>query len=137
MPSERSVGAIIYNKGNYLLLNYKAGHWDFPKGIIEEGETDIQTIRREVQEETGLDDIFPVKGFKEMVHYFFKRDGKTVYKEVTFYLFENGEIKVILSEEHKDFAWLKFHQAMNKLTYQNAKEILRKANAFIEYSIRT
>jgi len=137
MPREKSVGAIIYNKGKYLLLHYKAGHWGFPKGHVENGETEMQALRREVKEETGLVDIFQVKGFKEIIHYFFRKDGKVVYKEVTFYLFENNETNVVLSDEHVGYEWLKFHEAMSRLTYQNSREVLRKANAFIEYSIRT
>ncbi|RME55570.1 NUDIX domain-containing protein [Candidatus Woesearchaeota archaeon] len=134
MPTEKSVGAIIYNRGKYLLLHYPQGHWGFPKGHIEKGETHMQTLRREVEEETGLVDLFQVKGFKEVIHYFFRKQGKIVYKEVTYYLFENNETKVTLSDEHDGFDWLPFHEAMARLTFQNAKEVLRKANAFIEES---
>ncbi len=136
MPKIRSAGGIIYNKGKYLLLHYDAGHWDLPKGMIEPGETELKCARREIEEETGIKDVFQVKGFAESESYFFKQEGRTVFKEVTFYLFESGTAKVKLSREHKDFAWLNFHEAMSRLTYSNAKIILRKAHEFLEKAIR-
>jgi 8-oxo-dGTP pyrophosphatase MutT (NUDIX family) len=63
VQQERSAGAVIFSfdsvlgKIEYLLLNYAAGHWDFPKGNIENGEDEIQTARREIQEETGICDV--------------------------------------------------------------------------------
>ncbi|MFH0797926.1 MAG: bis(5'-nucleosyl)-tetraphosphatase [Candidatus Woesearchaeota archaeon] len=136
MPKIRSAGGIIYNKGKYLLLHYEAGHWDLPKGMIEPGETELKAARREIEEETGIKDIFQVKGFSESESYFFKQGGRTVFKEVTFFLFESNTTEVRLSNEHKDSAWLNFHEAMSRLTYPNAKSILRKANEFLERAIR-
>ena len=49
---ERSAGAVLFSLDSkvgeieYLLLNYAAGHWYFPKGNIENGEDEIQTARR-------------------------------------------------------------------------------------------
>ena len=59
MYDEISAGAVLHlmDKNfeiNYLILNYSYGHWDFPKGNIESGETEIETIKREVMEETGI-----------------------------------------------------------------------------------
>ena len=51
------------------------GHWDFPKGHIEKGEKIKDTIRREVEEETGLKDIKFIEGFKEWIKYFFKHNA--------------------------------------------------------------
>ena len=53
MQKEKSCGAIIYNKNKeVLIVKHNAGHWDFPKGHVEENETEIQTAIREVKEET-------------------------------------------------------------------------------------
>ena len=57
MKREKSAGAIVFRKEKepvYLLLHYEAKHWDFPKGHVEKNETDEQTVRREIQEETGI-----------------------------------------------------------------------------------
>jgi len=74
MPKETSAGAVIFRKENneiyYLLLHYESGHWDFPKGNIEEGEKEEETVKREAAEETGVEDIKIVEGFKEWIKYF-------------------------------------------------------------------
>jgi len=76
MPRETSAGAVIFRKENnktyYLLLHYGAGHWGFPKGHIEGGEKEEDTARREVKEETGLENIRVLKGFKEYTKYAFR-----------------------------------------------------------------
>ena len=135
MPLEKSAGAVIFrkqdNKPYYLLLHYDVGHWDFPKGHIEKGEKPESTVRREVQEETGLTDIKFIEGFKEWIKYFFKDKSKTIFKTVTFYLVETKENNIKLSFEHIGYRWLPYKEALSQLTFKNAKEILRKANDFL------
>ncbi|MEK6868936.1 MAG: NUDIX domain-containing protein [Nanoarchaeota archaeon] len=134
MKQEKSAGAIVFRKEEepkYLLLHYEAGHWDFPKGNIEEGETDIETVKREIEEETGIKDIEIVKGFKEKIQYYFKFEGELINKSVVFYLAKTDADNIKLSFEHIGFAWLSYDKAMDKLTFKNAKEILKKANDFL------
>lgn len=153
MPKEKSAGAIIFRKEEgknyYLLLHYrpahpgqkKGGHWEFAKGHIEEKETEEETIIREVKEETGIDDIKIISGFKEYIKYFFRRsyglEGEArkkapwVFKLVVFCLAKTQTKKIKISDEHDDFVWLSFEDAFKKLTYKNAKELLKRADAFL------
>ncbi len=141
MPVERSAGAIIFRKEKgivkYLLLHYPTGartakdYWDFPKGHVEKGEKEMETAVREIKEETGLHDFKFIEGFKEWIKYFFKNEDKTVFKIVTFYLVEAKNGKVKISFEHIGFEWLAYEEALNQLTFQNAKEVLKKANSFL------
>ena len=141
MPVERSAGAIIFRKEGgksfFLLLHYpsgsraKKGYWDLPKGHIEKGEDEIATIKREVEEETGLKDIKLVEGFKETIKYFFKWEGKNILKFVTFFLAETREKQVKISQEHIGFKWLPYKEAKVQLTHENAKKILQEANDFL------
>ena len=156
MPKETSAGAIIFrkeprsrasslqgrdNKIYYLLLHYKSGHWDFPKGHIEKGEKEEETVKREIKEETGIEDVEIIDGFKEWVKYVFRRsyglEGEEkkkapwVFKIVTFYLAETKTKEIKISFEHLGYKWLPYEEAFKQLTFKNAKEILKKANDFL------
>lgn len=141
MPFEKSAGAIIFHKNKevkYLLLHYPSGakapkeYWDLPKGHIEKGEKEIDTVKREVKEETGLENIEIIRGFKEWIKYFFKFKGKMIFKIVTFYLARTKTNNVKISGEHIDYKWLPYEEALEQLTFKNAKDILKKANQFLK-----
>jgi bis(5'-nucleosidyl)-tetraphosphatase len=137
MPSEKSCGAVVFKRdGNrrYLLLHYEGGHWDFVKGHVEKNESETDTVRRETQEEVGITDLTFIQGYREPISYYYKRAGKTVYKEVIFCLVEAHTDAVRLSREHVGYDWLPYDKAYDRLTYKNAKETLRKAHEFLEKS---
>jgi bis(5'-nucleosidyl)-tetraphosphatase len=132
---EKSCGAVVFIKKDnqilYLLLNYAAHHWDFVKGNVEQGETEKQTVTRELKEETSITDAKFIEGFREPIAYFYRRQGLTVHKEVVFFLMESHTDKVILSFEHIGYIWLNFEDAMEKLSFKNAKDVLQKAHDFL------
>lgn len=158
MPREKSAGAIIYridkdDRGNsvphYLLLHYpslnrKGGHWEFAKGHIEKNESEIDALRREVAEETGLADIKIIPGFKKYIKYFFrpyqdnlvkkgkKEKTKWIFKLVVFFIAETKTKNIKLSPEHIGFLWLPIDEAIKKTTFKNSKELLKKADEFIK-----
>ena len=113
----------------YLLLRYPAGHWDLPKGNIEEGEEPIQTMVREVREETGIVDLRIFPGFERKIEYFYRRDGRKVHKTVVFFLAETSVEKVVISFEHQDYGWFDYEEAMRTVTYPNARRLIREAEA--------
>lgn len=138
MKIQVSAGIIVYYKPNgqpeYLLLQYTAGHWDLAKGKLEPGETNMQAALRELQEETGISKIEMNEGFEESLKYVFKDyTGQPVEKTVHFFVGQVHKKEVaILSREHKGYIWLPYDEAVQKLTYQNAKDVLIKANEFIK-----
>lgn len=140
VPKEKSAGAIVFriDKGQpvYLLLHYPSAraekeYWDLPKGHIEKGETEEDTVRREVQEETGIKEIELFDGFREEIHYWFQWKGKKISKTVVFYLAQAKQKKITISEEHLDFRWLPYGEALRQLTYQNARRVLQHAHDYI------
>jgi 8-oxo-dGTP pyrophosphatase MutT (NUDIX family) len=148
MPREKSAGAIIFIMENsvphYLLLHYGPGHWGFAKGHVEGNETEEETTRREVAEETGITDLNILPGFKKLEKYFFRqyreniseadrKKGKTpwVFKLVTFFIGETKTKEVKISHEHTGFVWLPIEEAIKKTTFKNSKLLLQKANEFI------
>ena len=131
MEKELSAGAIIFHGKKFLLLHYESGHWDFVKGKVEKKESYKETVSRECKEETGITDLEFVTGFEEKIHYFYTRKGKRISKTVVFLLAKTKTEKVKLSYEHIGFAWLPYKQALEKLTFENAKQMLKKAHAFL------
>jgi len=152
MPKEKSAGAIIYRMENgvpqYLLLHYGSGHWEFPKGHIEKGETEEETLMRETFEETGINDLKIIPGFKKYIKYFFRqykeniseadrRAEKTpwIFKLVTFFIAETKIKEVKISSEHKGFMWLPIDEAIKKTTFKNSKKLLEEANDFVTQNL--
>jgi 8-oxo-dGTP pyrophosphatase MutT (NUDIX family) len=120
MPAPRSAGAVVFRRaerGVKLLVLRAYKNWDFPKGLIEEGEDPLTCARREVAEETGLTEIeFPFgDDYKETLPY----SGNKIAR---YYLAETGEseIELPVSEElgrpeHHEFRWVSFDEAEDLL----------------------
>jgi bis(5'-nucleosidyl)-tetraphosphatase len=134
MIHEKSCGAVVFfkeEKVTFLLLQYAAGHWDFVKGNVEPNETEIDTVLRELKEETGIVATKTLDGFRERIQYFYRRQGETIQKEVVFYLIQSDTEKVELSFEHVGYIWLDYRHTLEKLTFKNARDVLQKAHAFL------
>jgi bis(5'-nucleosidyl)-tetraphosphatase len=137
MRDERSSGAVIFSidkdsGAEFLLLHHTSGHWDFPKGNIESGEDEKQAARREILEETGIQDVNFLEGFREKIEYRYKHGEKLIHKEVIFYLLRTNTKKITLSNEHIAYLWNKYDNAVKKLTYKNTKNVLTEAKKFLE-----
>lgn len=132
-----SAGIVVYkydpdtDERFYILLLYQKGYWDFAKGKLEAGETVLDAAIREVKEETNLDvDIHP--GFEETLSYFFRERNGLIQKYVTFFVGEAINNDVIMSWEHLGYLWLPYQAALDQLSFDNAKDTLKKAEAFLK-----
>lgn len=142
MPrQERSAGFILFRNDSaapggrlYLLLDY-GRHWDYAKGHVEKGESDLDAAIRELKEETGIKAPKVVEGFSHEIEYFFRSSKHgLIRKSVVFFLGQTNARDVILSEEHIAYEYLDYDSAMKRLTYANARETLRKAQEFLSQS---
>ena len=133
MSYEKSCGAVVFRKyhGNIELLLIKhvvGGHWSFPKGHVEAGETEEQTALREIKEETGID-VELITTFREVVSYSPKRDTT---KDVIYFL---GKAKTFQytpqEEEIAQIKWVEINLAHSFLTYDNDKQLVNKAKPMI------
>ena len=139
MRKVKSAGAVVFRKEKgkilFLLICYRRKNkfwWDFPRGQIEKGENEIETAKREIFEETGIKDLKFIPGFRESYKYFFREEKDLIFKENILYLTETKRKRIKLSFEHCDYLWLSFKEALEKLTYENSKEILKKANQYLK-----
>lgn len=133
---EKSCGIIPLKVHNntflYLLIQHHAGHWGFPKGHVEPGESMVETAMRELEEETGLTlkKIFLKQAFEEK--YTYHRDGKKRSKLVVYYLglVEGGKVK-IQAKEIQDYAWVTLAEAIERLAHTEIKKILLRSQQYL------
>ena len=134
MTIELSVGAIIryqtteQNKdhADFLLLRNKRGFWGFPQGHKEKGENEIQTLQREVQEETGITNLEIHQYIGKIQYKYFRADGIRSEKEVKFYFATTPTRQVVISNEHEDFKWTNYMDALSLLDHRQLKSIILK-----------
>ena len=130
---EKSCGGIIFyrTKQNVKILlvkNNNGRYWSFPKGHIEEGETEQETAIREIKEETGLD-VTIDSSFREISEYC--PFGK-IRKRVVFFLARAFTDNVKIQEEEIDsYIWVDLQQARKLCTYDNDLRIIEKAETAI------
>ncbi|WRS26633.1 NUDIX domain-containing protein [Oscillospiraceae bacterium MB08-C2-2] len=133
MIKEKSCGALVYRKADdkiqLLILKHKlGGHWSFPKGHVEEGETEPETALREVKEETGLT-IELQEGFRERVTY---SPRPHVSKEVIYFLgFAQDSRTKRQEEEISEIRWVDLEKVNRYLTYDNDRILIRNAKRHI------
>ena len=134
MKYEKSCGALVFrqrgDKVELLLLKHRfGGHWSFPKGHVERGETERQTALREVNEETGLD-IGLIDGFRQSVPYFPRHNIK---KQVVYFLGSALSDHVVRQEEEiSEICWVEIGRAYEMVTFKNDKTLINHAKACLD-----
>lgn len=137
MIEEKSAGFILVSdkflnsRYSVLLLHYRSGHWDFPKGNIEINETEMQAATRELREETGITKFRLIPNFRYTLGYKYARKSSLISKHVILFLASTKVNKVKISDEHIGFKWINIHTSANQLTYSNAKNALQCAINFL------
>lgn len=112
----------------FLLVRHHAGHWGFPKGHAEKGETPQQSARRELAEETGITRVEILDTAPTYEYYQVRRNGKVLAKTVTFFIGRVFAQDVIKQEaEIADSAWLTATDCALRLTYDTGRQTLRYA----------
>lgn len=145
IKSIEAAGGIVFRKRSssinnheeieFLLLRHKWGkYWDFPKGRKERKkngnrESDIETAKREITEETGLTNFAILNRMTNVINYWVRRGSRLIPKEVRLFLVQTfEETKVQLSHEHIAYKWLSYQDALAKITFDNVKKVLEEAH---------
>ena len=137
MRYEKSCGGIVFTRGDgeirYVIIRHLGGHWGFPKGHMESGEAERDTALREIREETGIAAKL-LEGFRTESRYPLP-DKPGVTKQVVYFLAEytNQEIQY-QTEELTAAELLSYEEALDRLTFEETKRILEKANLFLQQS---
>jgi 8-oxo-dGTP pyrophosphatase MutT (NUDIX family) len=112
----------------FLLIRDSYRNWGFPKGHLEPGEPPAEAARREVTEETALDDLV-LHGPIKVIDWYFRFRGKTIHKYCHFFLFESkrGDPVPQVEEGITECAWHPLEEALRTISYDNARDVLRRA----------
>ena len=133
---ERSAGFIVYRDSGgprrYLLIrDRKHGNWGFPKGHLEVNEDDLAAAGREVREECGIKGLEPAAGFKEELSY--RLPSGRVKTAVYFLAAMPGRQQAVPCEkEVLEITWLPLQEALELLTFDLARDLLRRADLFLK-----
>jgi 8-oxo-dGTP pyrophosphatase MutT (NUDIX family) len=109
-----------------LLIQHKHGrHWGFPKGHAELGESPQSAAARELKEETNLEIVRYIHQEPLVEQYRFFHEGRAISKRVFYFVAEVAGSLKIQSQELEDAIWVPIDQAFERLTHQEAKNILK------------
>ncbi len=129
--------AIDSKRVDFALLRRKEGYWQFIAGGGEENETKIEAAKREAYEETGIhsEKVVELESISAIpkVHFMALKDRKDIYiiPEYSFAVqVVNRNLKI--SEEHIEYKWCSYEEAVNKLKYDSNKNALWELNERIK-----
>src|SRR5712691_4327828 len=135
---ETSAGGVVFRRGpdgqvRFLLIRDSYKNWGFPKGHLETGEPPAEAARREVAEETGLEELL-VHGPIKVIDWYFRFRGKTIHKYCHFFLFESrrGDPVPQVEEGITDCAWHPLAEARKTISYDNARGVLERAAEMVQ-----
>lgn len=112
----------------YLLILDGYDNWGLPKGHIDSGESEEQAARREVAEETGLEDLVLHEQL-DTIDWYFRFRGRLIHKYCHYFLFEAPHGRVVPQSEEGISAcrWLDADAALETISYNNARALLQHA----------
>lgn len=122
-----------------LLVLHRKGHWAFPKGHAEPGESPVQAALRELAEETGLSQVRLIDAPPFIEHYrFINGKGRLVDKTVTYYLaiVAADHPVTIDQQEILDHRWAGPAHAREQITFDEGKHLVEQVEKWIEGDLK-
>ncbi len=123
-----AAGGLVYNENKEILMIYRRGFWDLPKGKVEKEETIEAAAIREVQEETGIKHIELGTKLIDTYHTYFSKAGKRILKLSHWFLMYTSDTVLIpqAEEDIEKAIWIKKRNFLNQnnKVYKNILEVL-------------
>lgn len=150
MKKDNAYGVIVFyieNKGElnseieFLILKQIQGHFSFPKGHAEEGETKLETAVRELEEEAGITDVELISDLPQIIDEYTIKPGtpEETHKTVEFFI---GRVKtkdVIMQKgEIFEYKWITNSTGNEAFQFDSSRRILKAAYDIVkEYLKKT
>lgn len=137
MPVEKSCGAVVFTyidgELKFVIIRSPEGFYGFPKGHVEDGETEEQTALREIFEETGLR-VCLIDGFRTEDSHPLIREGRPdVIKTIIYFLAEfDGQALRAQESEVSEISLMSYEKAMSSFQFESSKRILSEAFDFLK-----
>ena len=142
--SHHSAGIVLFRddpERSFLLLRSALTRrpvWEFPKGAIEAGESELEAAERELREEAGLreGDYEVLHGFTDVERYFFTRgrgaEQYLIRKQVTYFLARWKQGEIVISHEASRYQWATPSAAERRLRFSEKRRVLGNAIRWLD-----
>ena len=134
MIYEKSCGFVVYKEiqgeNCYLIIRNINGEYGYPKGHVENNETEHETAIRELKEETNVE-VEIIDGFRHQIEYKFP-NKMNVMKRSVYFLGKCLEDDIVCREgEVSEAMFVSFERAIELLPFEDTKKILKEADAYV------
>jgi 8-oxo-dGTP pyrophosphatase MutT (NUDIX family) len=121
----------------FLLIQHRAGHWGFPKGHADPGETALEAACREFSEETGILEYQVLDEISFLEQYTFTRRGQRFEKTVLYFpaLVQSEQVK-FQQEEIQAYKWESYEGAIARLSFGGSKQVLSEVNRYLQQNFQ-
>lgn len=118
---EKSCGCIIFNNDKVLIVKQLSGHYDFPKGHIEDGETEEACAIRETFEEVGINVIVD-SNLRFTISYLV---NDVIPKDVVYFVaFLDGDDSITIEDDEiAEAMWVDTHDVSQVLSFDNLRQL--------------
>jgi bis(5'-nucleosidyl)-tetraphosphatase len=149
MKEDIAYGVIVFyieNDGNlnceiqFLILKQIQGHWSFPKGHADKGESKLETALRELEEESGIKDVELISDLPQILDEYTIKPGtpEETHKVVEFYIgrVKNKDVEMQKGEifDHK---WITNETGNEVFTFDSSRRILKAAYSIVKEYLKT
>jgi 8-oxo-dGTP pyrophosphatase MutT (NUDIX family) len=124
----RAGGGVVFNEVGEILVIFRRGSWDLPKGKIEKGEDNIEGAKREVKEETGIKDV-KAENLICKTYHVYKESGKRILKKTYWYKMQTNKQKLIpqIEEDIEITEWMYPDNFLKKeQLFKNIRDVINK-----------